>query len=288
MTAKSKKQTVGAKNLAMRYQKAVDDDDNFTEDFNCVSFDDAVTLPLPNSMRNALSSLKYFEGAGAQLSRTYGGDSLRTQRRKYRKRAPKGNKLITGYFGTQSSCEHARKVYRVSNGEQPFVFDADILDKAVDAIENSVTDPMLMTDVSDCHSNKRLSYEEYAAIIDGACGYLSDKSLMEYEKLQVRAIIAYLQGLQAGQSKREISTTISNVSFLRGPYMSKVIRNWGKHFLNNRTLPPGAQLGRGRKIKSLLADQDVAAECQAFFRSIPPPQRSVHRLKIYIENEIYP
>ncbi|KAK9365596.1 hypothetical protein V1509DRAFT_554157, partial [Lipomyces kononenkoae] len=102
------------------------------------------------------------------------------------------------------------------------------------------------------------------------------------------AIIAYFQGLQVGQSKREISTTISNVSFLRGPYMAKVIRNWGKYFLNNRTLPPGASLGRGRKIKCLLADQEVAAECQAFFRSIPPPQRSVHRLKIYIENEIYP
>ncbi|KAJ8100165.1 hypothetical protein POJ06DRAFT_188936, partial [Lipomyces tetrasporus] len=46
--------------------------------------------------------------------------------------------------------------------------------------------------------------------------------------------------------------------------------------------------GRGRKIKSLLADQDVAADCQEFFRSIPPSQRSVHRLKIHIETKIYP
>ncbi|KAK9384983.1 hypothetical protein V1515DRAFT_588716 [Lipomyces mesembrius] len=128
-----------------------------------------------------------------------------------------------------------------------------------------------------------MSHEEYTAIIDSAFGYLSDKSLMEFGKLQVRAIIAYFQGLQAGQSRRKISTTISSVSFLRGPYMAKVIRNWGKHFQTMRTLPSGAQLGRGRKIKSLLADQDVAAECQTFFRSVPPPQRSVHRLKIHIE-----
>ncbi|KAK9358845.1 hypothetical protein V1504DRAFT_435362 [Lipomyces starkeyi] len=194
MPAKSKRQIAGANNFAMRYQKAVDDDDSFTEDFNCVSFDDAVTAPLRNSLRkNALSSLKYFEGAGAHLSRTYGGDSKRTQKRKYRQRAPKGNKLITGYFGYRGSKPEAvKKLYRVCNGEVPFVFDKDILDKAVEAIENSVTDPMLTTDTSECHSYKRLSHEEYTAIIDSAFGYLSDKSLMEFEKLQVRSIVAYL------------------------------------------------------------------------------------------------
>ncbi|KAK9234669.1 hypothetical protein V1525DRAFT_459217 [Lipomyces kononenkoae] len=261
MPAKSKRQIAGANNSAMRYQQAVDNnDDNFTEDFNCVSFDDPVTAPLPNS-----SSLKYFEGAGALLSRTYGGDSKRTQSRKYRVRAPKGNKLITVYIGYRGlKPEAIKKVYRVSNGEEPSVFDADTLDKAVAAVENSVTDPRLATDDSDCHSYKRPSHAEYTAIIDSACGYLSDKRLMEFEKIQVRAIIAYFQGLRAGQSKREISTTISSVSFLRGPYMARVIRNWGKHFQTMRTLPPGAQLGRGRKIKSLLADQDVAAECQHF------------------------
>ncbi|KAK9311798.1 hypothetical protein V1522DRAFT_447668 [Lipomyces starkeyi] len=67
--------------------------------------------------------------------------------------------------------------------------------------------------------------------------------------------------------------------------MVTVIRNWGKHIQTMRTLPPGAQLGRGRKTKSLLADQDVAAEFQTFFR---PPQRSVHCLKSHIEKEIYP
>ncbi|KAK9240745.1 hypothetical protein V1525DRAFT_394851 [Lipomyces kononenkoae] len=110
---------------------------------------------------------------------------------------------------------------------------------------------------------------------------------MGFEKIQVHAITAHFQGLRAGQSKRKISTTISSVSFLRGPYMARVIRNWGMHFQTMRTLP-GAELGRGRKIKSLLADQDVAVECQTFFRSLPPPQRSVLRLKIYIENIAVP
>ncbi|KAK9331056.1 hypothetical protein V1520DRAFT_94807 [Lipomyces starkeyi] len=108
------------------------------------------------------------------------------------------------------------------------------------------------------------------------------------KKLIVRAIVAYFHGLRAGKTKYQISTTITEISFLRGPYMARVIPNWGKHFQTMETLPPGTQSGRGCKVQVPLADQDVAADCQEFFRSIPPPQRSARRLKIHIETKIYP
>ncbi|KAK9235963.1 hypothetical protein V1525DRAFT_238658 [Lipomyces kononenkoae] len=121
MPTKSKKQITGAKNVARRFQVDTDDDNNFTEDFYCVSFDDESNGSAPDPLRNALSSLHYFEAAGAHLSRTYCGDSERTQERKYRKRPPLGTKPIKSFFTAQTSGKFSL-IYTYN-----FIYDASTL-----------------------------------------------------------------------------------------------------------------------------------------------------------------
>ncbi|KAK9349571.1 hypothetical protein V1523DRAFT_400006, partial [Lipomyces doorenjongii] len=182
-----------------------DDDNNFTEDFYCVGFDET-NGSAPDPLRNALSSLHYFEAAGAHLSRTYCGDSKRTQER----------------FRV-SKAETHKKISQVSNGKDNA--DCNGLVEAIDAIENSIADATLNNEPGNLKRGGRLSHEEYTTIIDKATVYLSDESLTEYGKAQVRAIVAYFQGLRAGRTKYEISTTISGITFLRGPYIAR-------HYLN--------------------------------------------------------
>ncbi|KAK9364346.1 hypothetical protein V1509DRAFT_613547 [Lipomyces kononenkoae] len=182
MPAKSKKQITGAKNVARRFQIDTDDDNKFTEDFYCVRFDDETNgsaRSAPDPLRNALSSLHYFEGADI------GSGPL------------VGTKPIKSFFTAQTSGKLSL-IYTYNSYTTLTANRFSCLQWQRYRLQQASIASTLNNEPSNLKRGGRLSHEEYSTIIDKATVYLSDKSLMEYEKAQVRAIVAYFQGLRAG------------------------------------------------------------------------------------------
>lgn len=119
----------------------------------------------------------------------------------------------------------------------------------------------------------------------------SSKSQMAHSARYL-AVQLYFSSLAAGMNKAKAAIIGANVCRKKGAPMAgptswatRQVRLWASAFISTGAIP-GPEYGYSR-CRSILSQPDVAQKCQDFIRSLPPLDRSVPKLKLFLDEQ-YP